>query len=89
MLILIYAFGLSTDVLTEKRLIGGSHDLRTNNTLKTSIYLCCVDEKKQLYMPTLFVIAVPACTHDGGSQDQSYRNIWKGKPQSLTHYWLL
>ena len=32
---------------------GGLQYLRTNNTLITSIYLCCVDTWKKLYMSTL------------------------------------
>ena len=34
-------------------LIGGLYDLRTNNTLISYIYLCCVDTWKQLYTYTL------------------------------------
>ena len=46
MLIVLNDFGLSTYVLTDKRWIGGSHNLRTNNTLITSIYLCGIDTWK-------------------------------------------
>ena len=53
MLIVLNYFGLSTYVLTEKRWISGLNDLRTNNTLITSIYLCCVDTWKQLYTSTI------------------------------------
>ena len=53
MLIVFNEFGISTYVLTEKRWICGFHDSRTNNTLITSIYLCCVDTRKQLYTSNL------------------------------------
>ena len=46
MLIVLNEFGISTYVLIDKMWIGGSHDLRTNNTLITSIYLCCIDTWK-------------------------------------------
>ena len=43
MLIVLNYFGLSTYILTEKRWIGGLHNMRTNTTLKPYIYLCWVD----------------------------------------------
>ena len=57
-----------------ERLIYSSHDSRTNNTLITSIYLCCVDTWKQLWTSTLVVMAVPACTRVVGSLYMSYLN---------------
>ena len=74
MLILVNEFRLSTYVLTENRWIGGLNNSRTNNTLITYIYLCCIDTWKQLYTFTLVVIAVPVSTRGVGYLDLSKWN---------------
>ena len=62
MLIVLNEFWLSTYVLTEKMWIGGSYDYRTNDTLITSIYLCCVDTWKTnvYFYPRLLLLCLCA-----------------------------
>ena len=62
MLILFYDFWISTYVLTNKKLFGGSHDSRMNYTITTSIYLCYIDTRKQMYTSTIGCHCC-ACVH--------------------------
>ena len=62
MLIVLNESGIGTYVLIDKRWICGLHNLRANNTLITSIYLCCFDTWKTNVYVYLSLLSLWLCT---------------------------